>query len=164
MTRRIVQIAAVGHENDQMWQGRTELFALCDDSTAWYQVHGEAAWVPIPDVPQDTPAVSCPDCNGHGTIFSPTEPLPDFCYLCGGTGKVAPSTLIAAGGSPAESPDPIAEIEKCECFLVDAVNGLHWETVDGKDSEVIGMSANTADVADLRAAAARLLERVRGAK
>ena len=118
MTRRIVQIAAVGHENDQMWQGRTELFALCDDSTAWYQVHGEAAWVPIPDVPQDTPA---------------------------------------------EAPDPITELEAIGgAFYRDPVrDGVRWGVCFNQTwlYEVIG---ERCDTALLRAAAARLLARVRG--
>lgn len=114
--RRIVQIAAVGHENDQMWQGRTELFALGDDSTAWYQIHGEASWVPIPDIPQD---------------------------------------------APAESLDPIAELEAMGARLV--INhgaNLVW-FVEGFTDEPMGGSVS---LSDLRAAAARLLARVRGKK
>lgn len=124
MTRRIVQIAAVGHENNQLWQGHTELFALCDDGSLWAQSHGEPQWHSVIDIPQDEPAEA----------------------------------------------DPIAEIEAMGARLIlgtdDEINyQMYWLVKPGwTEVATTDEYSTSASPADLRAAAARLLARVRGSR
>ena len=53
--RKIVQIAAAGHENVSTTQSNLTLFALCNDGTVWDINNQQATWRQLPPIPQAEP-------------------------------------------------------------------------------------------------------------
>ena len=56
MTRKIIQIAACGVEENYTTQGEALIFALCDDGTLWRTdnrcIDERDCWTAVPEIPQ----------------------------------------------------------------------------------------------------------------
>jgi len=69
--RRVIQLAAAGHENTSRTQSDMSLFALCDDGKIFIFDFSATEWIPLPAVPQPTNGSKCESdriCHALGGV------------------------------------------------------------------------------------------------
>lgn len=74
--RRVIQLAATGHENTVQTQSSMSLFALCDDGAMFAFDFSDTAWIPIPAIPQPASRSKCESdriCHALGGLVCEAE-------------------------------------------------------------------------------------------
>lgn len=73
--RKVIQLAATGHENTSQTQSNMSLFALCNDGAMFVLDSGHREWHPVADIPQPAKSECSTDriCHVLGGVICEAE-------------------------------------------------------------------------------------------